>query len=110
MPTLAELCKIDLDTKELDGESLVPVIMDEKAKSRHESGFCWQSGKKWAARKGDWKLLGNAVGGKNRIPADSIFLVNLKDDQGEMTNLVSKYPEKVKELKIQFERWLERNE
>lgn len=108
MPTLAELCGIDLDTKDLDGKSLVPVIRDKNAKSRHESGFCWQSGNQWAARRGDWKLLVNAISGEKGIPADSVFLVNLKDDQGERTNLVNKYPEKVKELKIQFELWLKR--
>lgn len=113
MPTLAELCGIDLDTKNLDGKSLVPVIQDKKAKSRHAGGFCWQNGKHWAARKGDWKLLGYPVDNTNNTPLtekDSLFLVNLKNDPGEMINVASKYPEKVKELNSQFKQWMERNE
>jgi len=111
MPTLAELCGIDLDTKELDGRSLVPVINEENANSVHEDIFCWQHGKQWAARNGDWKLLGNpSIRFEKFAPEDSLFLVNLKSDPGEMTNLASQNPEKVKELESQFEKWLERNQ
>jgi arylsulfatase A len=110
MPTLAELCGIDLDTKKLDGKSLVPLIQNNKMESRHAYGFCWQVGKHWAARKGNWKLLGNPyIRGENLAPEDSLFLVNLNNDQGETNNLANKYPEKVKELKNQFLIWLERN-
>jgi arylsulfatase A len=109
MPTLAELCGIDLDTKDLDGISLIPVIEGKNALSRHESGFCWKSGKQWASRKGDWKLIVNPVSNEKINPADSVFLVNLKDDQGERTNLVNKYPGKVAELRQQYAKWYERN-
>ncbi len=110
MPTLADLCGIDLDTRDLDGKSLLPVIEDKNAPSRHASGFCWKNGKHWAARQGDWKLLGNpAVRGVEFAPEDSLFLVNLGDDPREMENLTEEYPEKVEELKNQYEKWLLRN-
>ena len=41
MPTLADLCGIDLYTRYLDGRSLIPVIQDKNAESQHD-GFCWQ--------------------------------------------------------------------
>ena len=110
MPTLAELCGIDLDTKDLDGKSLVSVIMNEKSKSVHNDIFSWQHGKQWAARNGDWKLLGNpAIRYEEFAPEDSLFLVNLKEDIGETTNLAATNPEKVKELQMQFEEWLEKS-
>jgi arylsulfatase A len=109
MPTLAELCDIKLDTRDLDGISLMPVINDKNALSSHETGFCWKSGKQWASRKGDWKLIVNPVSNEKINPADSVFLVNLKDDQGERTNLVNTYPEKAEELRAQFKVWIERN-
>ena len=106
MPTLAELCGVKLDTSDLDGKSLVPIIKDKNHETLHKT-FCWQNGKHWAARKGNWKLLGNpVVRGKEFTADDSLFLVNLKTDPGEMTNLAKKYPEKVKELNLQFEKWL----
>lgn len=111
MPTLAELCGIELDTDDLDGKSLVPVLNDAAAISAHETGFCWFHGKNmWAARKGKWKLLGNPVDKSNKAPlteSDSLFLVDLENDPGEMTNLAGRYPDKVNELKAQFDTWME---
>ncbi len=111
MPTLAELCDIDLDQTDLDGRSLMPVINDPNAPSVHENGFTWLHGNnQWAARKGKWKLLGNPVDKSNKAPLtedDKLFLVDLDVDPGEMTNLASQYPDKVEELKAQFESWLQ---
>ncbi len=110
MPTLAELCNIDLNTADLDGKSLVPLIENNQIESRHADGFCWKFQEQWVARKDNWKLLGNAkINMTEKIPED-IFLVNLKDDPEEKNNLASKYPEKVNELVMQYEKWLERNQ
>lgn len=110
MPTLAELCGIDLDTSELDGKSLVPVMNDNTIESQHSNGFCWQYQNQWAARKGDWKLIGNPKILGETFPADdTLFLVNLKTDPREMTNLAKEFPEKVEELLGEYETWLEKN-
>lgn len=109
MPTLAELCGITLDESELDGKSLVPILKDENHKTLHEE-FCWQNGTHWAARKGKWKLIGNPViRGVEFSPGDSLFLVDMNNDPGEKKNLATKYPEKVKELQMQYDIWLRRN-
>tara|TARA_R110002167_G_scaffold245914_1_gene451315 strand:- start:737 stop:1516 length:780 start_codon:yes stop_codon:yes gene_type:complete len=112
MPTLAELCNINLDTKELDGKSLMTVIENSSAKSQHNEIFSWQHGKQWATRSGKWKLLGNPVDKSNKAPLtekDKLFLVNLERDPGEMNNLAAKYPNKVKELENQYAEWLVEN-
>ena len=109
MPTLAELCNIGLNTKELDGKSLLPVIKNNSAKSQHNTIFSWQHGKQWATRSGKWKLLGNPVDKSNQAELtanDKLFLVDLEKDPGEKTNLTAKYPEKVKELENQYRIWL----
>ncbi|MDB4584560.1 sulfatase-like hydrolase/transferase, partial [Draconibacterium sp.] len=109
MPTLAELCEIDLDTKDLDGKSLVPIIEDNSKETFHPK-FCWANSKHWTARNGDWKLLYNpAIRGEEFAPKDSLFLVNLKDDPGEQKNVATQFPEKVEELTKQYEEWLERS-
>lgn len=109
MPTLAELCGIKLDTSDLDGKSLIPVINNPQNKSLHEE-FCWQFGKSWAARNGSWKLLKNPVVLGEKFEAkDSLFLVNLDNDPGEQTNLVNEYPDKVKELEAEYAVWLKNN-
>ena len=109
MPTLAELCNIKLDTKTLDGKSLVPVINNSEAVTLHADGFCWAFGKNmWAARKGKWKLLGNPVDTSKKgvlTEADSLFLVDLETDPGETKNLSTSHPEVVEELKKQYQKW-----
>ncbi|MDX1284179.1 MAG: sulfatase-like hydrolase/transferase, partial [Draconibacterium sp.] len=109
MPTLAELCEIELDTKDLDGKSLVPIIENNNSETLHPD-FCWANSKSWAARNGHWKLLKYpAIRGEKFATKDSLFLVNLKEDPGEVTNLARQHPEKVEELKAQFDLWLERS-
>lgn len=106
MPTLADLCEIKLDCSDLDGKSLVPVIDNPQSKSLHEQ-FCWQNGESWAARNGNWKLLGHPyIRDEKFQDKDSLFLVNLEDDLGELNNISDQHPEKVQELKNQYLIWL----
>ncbi|MCX6326927.1 MAG: sulfatase-like hydrolase/transferase [Bacteroidia bacterium] len=113
LPTLAEYCNIKLDTKNLDGKSLVPVINNSEAVTLHADGYCWAFGKNmWVARKGKWKLHGNPVDTSNKgvlTETDSLFLVDLEADPGEMKNLSAMYPDIVEELKNQYQLWLEKN-
>jgi arylsulfatase A-like enzyme len=58
-PTILDLCPTKQRKKhpQLDGSSVMPLIIDPKAASKHETlHFGW--GKNWAIRKGDWKLIG----------------------------------------------------
>lgn len=106
MPTLAELCGLKLEKRDLDGISLVPIILDSHQKSNHQSGWCWQNGESWAARIGDWKLLYKPmISGETFAPSDSLFLVNLANDPGEKKNIASQYPERIEELQKLYENW-----
>jgi arylsulfatase A-like enzyme len=111
MPTLAELCGIKLDQQDLDGKSLVDIINNEKEKTRHTEGYCWQYQDMWVARKGNWKLLGNPrdTGKKTYKLKEKRFLVNLDDDIGETINMAKKHPNKVIELEQQYRNWLKKN-
>lgn len=108
LPTLAELCGIDVDTKNLDGKSLVSILNNPEAETEHNEGYCWAFKDMWVARKGKWKLLGNPYDTSQPkvVFTEKLFLVNLEEDPGENTNLAEKYPEKVKELELQFQLWL----
>ncbi|MFT6190964.1 MAG: arylsulfatase A-like enzyme [Polaribacter sp.] len=108
MPTLAELCGVKLNTRELDGKSLVPVINSSKSSTQHILGYCWKFKDMWVARKGKWKLIGNPYDTSNRSYnfETNRWLVNLQKDPGELTNLANNYPEVVAELEEQYEKWL----
>ena len=108
MPTLAELCGIPLDTKDLDGKSLWPIIQDGQKATLHQEGYCWKFKDMWVARKGKWKLIGNPYDTSQRdyTFSEKMFLVNLEEDPGEQKNLAEQYPDKVKELERQYNEWL----
>lgn len=81
-----------------DGKSLLPLLTG-KTEKHHETLY-WSTGAlgEWAVRRGDWKL---------HFTRGSEELANLRQDPSEKNNLAAQHPEKVKELKDLYERWLE---
>ena len=115
MPTIAELCDVELPNTKLEGSSLVPLIKDAEAPTPHSVAH-WQIGesddpdRQWAVRRGDWKLIGNPKDPTDEgslSAADSLFLVNLQQDATESKNLASKHPEQVKELRQLYQQWVD---
>lgn len=106
-PTVLDLCNIKYNSNNFEGKSLEQVIREDKA-SEHDV-FCWfQKKDYWAIRKGDWKLLRNPIDPSHKgelTKDDAYFLVNLIKDPEEMTNLAAQNPEKVNELKNDYEKW-----
>ena len=111
LPTIAELCGIPLPEHRLDGHSLVDVIRSPEAVTPHQV-FHWQTGNRrdpqWAVRQGDWELIGNPrdTSGKRKLTEeDRLFLVNLKHDVSEMTNVAGEHREVVQRLRAMHEDW-----
>ncbi len=96
MPTILDLCEVKLPEVKLDGASLLPIIKSESAKSSY-SALHWQWGKRWAVRKGDWKLVGRFN--------ESEFLGNLNDPDPEAKNYLKTKPEVVKQLEELHQKW-----
>jgi arylsulfatase A len=107
LPTIAELCGVQAPAVTLDGKSLAAVVKDAKALSPH-GVLHWQIGESWAVREGDWKLLFDVEDTTERSPGKvipGVFLVNLKDDPSERTNLAAVRPEIVDRLKRLRAEW-----
>ncbi|MDA7918412.1 sulfatase-like hydrolase/transferase [Mariniblastus sp.] len=93
LPTVAELCQVNLPKAPINGKSLMPIIRSANAPSPHET-LHWQMGKnRWAVRNGNWKLTSE----------NGLFLANILDDPGEKINLSQKNPEIVNKLKTMRE-------
>ncbi|HJZ53914.1 MAG TPA: sulfatase-like hydrolase/transferase [Gemmataceae bacterium] len=90
--------KIEPDWK-LDGVDLMPYLTG-KVKDPPHPVLYWRFGEQWAVRKGDFKLVASAVDGVKNVK-----LYNLKDDIGESKDLSAAMPEKVKELKADWDKW-----
>jgi arylsulfatase A-like enzyme len=90
--------KIDPEWK-IDGVDLMPYLTGANSAKPHETLY-WRFGEQWAIRKGDMKLVASAVDG-----VQNVKLFNLKDDIGEKNDLAAAMPEKVKELKAEWDKW-----
>ncbi len=108
MPTIAEYCGVKLPDVNIDGKSIVQLIESENAHSPHDV-LHWETGKHWAVRQGDWKLVHNGPAteykGRN-IPHVENFLSNITKDVTETKNLAEEHPEIVKRLTSLHEQWL----
>jgi arylsulfatase A-like enzyme len=83
----------------LNGVDLAPYLNGQKSGKPNEKLF-WRTGKVWAARQGDWKLI---------YAADRHWLYDLAKDPGEITNLAEKRPDIVKVVTASYDKWNEGN-
>lgn len=94
----------------LDGVNLLPFINGLDTGAPHEALF-WRFGNQMAIRQGDWKLVRYdpaADGVPAKKAAGGVVgprLYNLADDIGEKNDLMTKHPEKAKELQAKWEQW-----
>ena len=106
-PTIVEMAGAELPQRKIDGSSITSIIQSADAASPHQA-WHWMMGNQWAVREGDWKLLGNPTDPSKKAPIgpeDKLFLVNLKDDVGEMKNVAGAHPEIVARLRKLHEEW-----
>jgi len=91
----------------LEGKSLVPAFMNKPVDREY---IFWEHEANRAIRAGNWKLVSKTQKAKKFTPADENTweLYNMDEDPSETINLGSKYPEKVKELAILWEKQAER--
>jgi len=102
VPTLASFIGFkNMEKYNFDGVNILPYINGEigSEKSPHENLF-WKRGNDWAIRKGDWKLVV-----EYRKDNHNPMLFNLSNDIGERNDLAAEFPEKVNELKSEFDKW-----
>ncbi|WNJ19487.1 sulfatase [Pontibacter sp. G13] len=80
----------------LDGVDLIPFLNGQEEGIPHDTLF-WKKENRGAVRAGDWKLL--------RFPDRPAELYHVVNDPGEMHNLASEHPDKVRQLYKALFRW-----
>lgn len=107
-PTIVEMVGKGTElAKEIDGESLVPLLKEKNSWNRdmlcwyypHYSPQAQMPG--YAIRKGDYKLI-------QFYDPVKMELYDLKADLGEQNNIADENPQLVEELKSDFDTWLKR--
>ncbi len=109
LPTLADAAGIILSDPRMDGISLL--------KPDNNRLLVWRWKQYWAVRKGDFKLTNEQTYLQDQsflyvVPAvndNTLKLFNVDKDPGERNNLAGEMPEKVKELKKEYDTWLKEN-
>ena len=99
LPTALDAAGVSLPKKKpFDGTSLLPVLSG-KAEAIKRNLFWSEGGStgEWAVRSGNWKLV-------NIRKTQQLF--DLKADPSEKTDLVSKQPDRVKQLAKLYDAWL----
>lgn len=115
-PTFMDVSGAKGISQTLDGESLLPILIDSSASLNRESLYWhfpaylqgyrnmkdsmgyWRTTPASAIRKGDWKLIEFFEDGK-------LELYNLKEDIGESLNLADTHPDKLQELYSDLKTW-----
>ena len=101
LPTLAEIA--DTKISEVDGESLLPVLSQNKQSLERDAIYFHyphyhHAEPAGAIRQGDWKLIEN-------FGDQSIELYNLQEDLGESKNLAKSSPELAQQMQAQLHQW-----
>jgi len=107
-PTLLQLAGAKGDAKHnanVDGESMVPLLKDPKAKLKRDAIY-WHyphyhpggATPYGAVRAGDWKLI-------EFFEDMHVELYNLKDDLSEKNDLAEKMPDRTRELRDRLNAW-----
>lgn len=91
-PTVAALTGAQLPDG-TDGENMLPLLQDERVKSRHDQLY-WRQGGRAALREGSWKIV--SPNRKNSIRNWELY--NMDSDIGETRNLAADHPDKLSEL------------
>jgi len=110
-PTLLEVAGVKTPSEQpLDGESLVPLLRDNKASLKREAIYqhfpgylgagkdSWRTTPVGLIQIGDWKLM-------EYFEDHRLELYNLREDIGESKNLASQRPDKLEELKTKMLAW-----
>ena len=97
MPTFREVLDPKVDTRNMDGVSILPLLQNSKGQKEHEYlyfEFLEMNGRQ-AVRKGDWKLVHMNIRGNKPY----YELYNLASDPSEKHNVLNLFPKKADELK-----------
>ncbi|EDM28780.1 arylsulfatase [Lentisphaera araneosa HTCC2155] len=104
LPTLVDLCDLKVDfPNELDGRSFLPILSGESLPERSiilqsHRGTKPEYMRNSALIQGEWKLVSPDA---KTLPK----LFNLSSDAGELQDVSSKYPEKLKSLVADYDQW-----
>jgi arylsulfatase A-like enzyme len=101
-PTFAAMAQPGTKLAGVDGQDILPVLNGDQPP--HAFMF-WNHNQQRAVRAGDWKLILEPPSFPGDPVEDKVWLSNLEADPGEKTNLASREPERVRQLRERIHAW-----
>jgi arylsulfatase A-like enzyme len=101
-PTFAAMAQPGRKLAGVDGQDILPVLNGDQPP--HAFMF-WNHNRQRAVRAGDWKLILEPPSFPGDPVEDKVWLSNLEADPGEKTNLASREPERVRQLRERIHAW-----
>lgn len=117
MPTILNACGVPAPAGvKFDGQSLLLLLTQGPLTWKDRPLFFqWHRGDvpvlyhNFAVVRDPWKLLNASNAGSQTLPGEPKFeLYSLASDPGETRDLAAEHPEKVRDLKHQYERWFKK--
>ncbi|QDU22698.1 sulfatase [Urbifossiella limnaea] len=110
LPTALSAAGVEVKPEwNVEGVNLIPYLSGPTLRPPHEALY-WRFGQQMAVRQGDYKLVRYdtaADGGKGGVTGPRLY--NLATDVGESTDLMTREPEKAKQLQALWDTWNTRN-
>lgn len=106
LPTLAQMCKVSVPDKEIDGKNLLPLMSGQDVPWKERSLFFYWTRRypelynNIALRKGSYKLVGMTSYDADILDFE---LYNIDNDPYELTNLVENKPDLARKLKHELD-------
>lgn len=106
LPTaLAAARHMPKDAPPFDGVNLLPFLTGVSTKAPHDSLY-WRFGRQTAIRQGDWVLVRPSMGTKEYEDiAQTPLLFNLAKDIGQTRDLAKDFPDRVRAMEDDWNRW-----
>ncbi len=93
------------NAKTFDGVNLLPFLEGKKTEAPHDALY-WRFGSQMAIRQGDWVLVRPSLGTKEyENIAKTTMLFDLSKDIGQEKDLATQFPERVRAMQADWERW-----
>lgn len=102
-PTVLQACGGDASGYEIDGESMLDMLLGGEEKVHDE--LFWEMDGQTAMRQGDYKLVLNGVLEEHGEPRAAVWLSDLSCDPGEKRNIADEKPEIAAEMTARAQAW-----
>jgi len=105
LPTLAALAGAELPAEQVEGRSVLPLIVDHQAEWTNRYLFTHKGRWRTGSNPDDSQWKGFAVRNQRFRFVSNDALYDMKKDPGQTTNVIDQYPEVIEKMRAAYDAW-----